>query len=66
MRFAATFPYFVALKQEREVPMSHSSDATAPEAAGRFSINEDWLAVVVGLTLLTLILTGLIPQGLIP
>ena len=46
--------------------MSHSSDPTAPEAAGRFSITEDWLAVVVGLTLLTLILTGLIPQGLIP
>ena len=46
--------------------MSHSSDAAAPEAAGRFSINEDWLAVVVGLTLLTLILTGLLPQGLIP
>lgn len=38
----------------------------APDGAGKFSVNEDWLAVVVGLTLLALVLTGLIPAGLIP
>jgi hypothetical protein len=49
-----------------------NSDATvaaaaeSPDGAGKFSISEDWLAVVVGLTLLALALTGLIPQGLIP
>ncbi len=29
-------------------------------------VNEDWLAVVVGLTLLTLVLVGAIPGSLIP
>lgn len=38
----------------------------APDAAGKFSISEDWLAVVVGLALLTVALLGLIPAGLIP
>lgn len=38
----------------------------APDGAGKFSISEDWLAVVVGLALLALALTGIIPQGLIP
>ncbi len=40
--------------------------AAAPDDTGKFSISEDWLAVVVGLVLLALALTGLIPQGLIP
>lgn len=40
--------------------------AESPDLAGKFSISEDWLAVVVGLLLLTLALTGLIPAGLIP
>ena len=47
-----------------------ASDSTrqpaAPNADGKFSISEDWLAVIVGLVLLALALTGLIPQGLIP
>ena len=38
----------------------------APNAHGKFSISEDWLAVVVGLILLTAALTGLIPVGLVP
>lgn len=38
----------------------------APDADGKFSISEDWLAFVVGLTLLGLCLTGVIPVGLIP
>ncbi len=50
-------------------PNSETTVATAAEApdlAGKFSISEDWLAVVVGLLLLALALTGLIPAGLIP
>jgi hypothetical protein len=40
--------------------------AQAPDSAGKFSISEDWLAFVIGLTLLALCLTGIIPEGLIP
>lgn len=40
--------------------------AQAPNADGKFSINEDWLAFAVGLALLALCLTGIIPEGLIP
>ena len=29
-------------------------------------LNEDWLAVIVGLTLLALVLAGVIPGSLIP
>ncbi len=34
-----------------------ASTANAPDEAGKFSLSEDWLAVVVGLVLLGLILT---------
>lgn len=37
-----------------------------PTASGKFSISEDWLATAVGLALLALCLTGIIPAGLIP
>lgn len=37
-----------------------------PDGAGKFSASEDWLAVIVGLVLLALALTGVIPAGLIP
>ena len=40
--------------------------AQAPNANGKFSISEDWLAFTVGLVLLALCLTGIIPEGLIP
>ncbi len=43
-----------------------ATTADAPDQAGKFSINEDWLAVLVGLVILGLVLSGLIPQGLIP
>jgi hypothetical protein len=37
------------------------------EPAGRkLNINEDWLAVIVGLALLALVLAGAIPGGVIP
>lgn len=47
---------------------SHSTHqpAPAPNADGKFSISEDWLAFTVGLVLLALCLTGVIPVGLIP
>ncbi len=38
-------------------------------ACGRHTVptmNEDWLAVIVGLALLTLVLVGAIPNGVIP
>lgn len=47
--------------------MSASDRPTPPpDAAGKFSLSEDWLAVLVGLSLLTLVLLGAIPQGLVP
>ena len=35
-------------------------------ASGRASLNEDWAATVVGLVLLVLVLTGLLPGWLVP
>lgn len=42
------------------------AEPPAPDGAGKFSISEDWLAVIVGLALLALVLGGLIPEGLVP
>ena len=42
------------------------TEPPAPDGAGKFSISEDWLAVIVGLALLALVLGGLIPEGLVP
>ncbi|HZK04627.1 MAG TPA: hypothetical protein VFC82_02130 [Actinomycetaceae bacterium] len=39
---------------------------TDPRADGKFSINEDWAATILGLVLLVLALTRVIPPGLIP
>lgn len=39
---------------------------TGEKAAPRRTLNEDWLAVVVGLTLLALVLVGAIPGSVIP
>ena len=38
----------------------------APNANGKFSMSEDWLAFTTGLVLLALCLVGVIPEGLIP
>ena len=35
-------------------------------AARRLALNEDWAATVVGLLLLALVLTGLLPGWLVP
>jgi hypothetical protein len=47
-----------------------TSPTTGPDptvrAAGRISFNEDWAATVVGLILLALVLTGLLPGWLVP
>ncbi len=60
-------PYFW---EEFPMPKSDSGGAIAaadtPDQAGKFSISEDCLAVAVGIVLHVLILTGIIPQGLIP
>ena len=44
----------------------NSRPVLPPNADGKFSISEDWLAFAVGLVLLALCLTGIIPEGLIP
>ena len=43
-----------------------ASQTQAPNADGKYSISEDWLAFAVGLILLALCLTGIIPEGLLP
>lgn len=48
-----------------------SQDETAGEqvaaATGKWSwVTEDWLAVFAGLALITLVLTGILPDGLVP
>ena len=45
-------------------------DSPAPDpavtTARRLALNEDWAATVVGLLLLALVLTGLLPGWLVP
>lgn len=36
-----------------------------PSTPTKLTISEDWLAVIVGLVLFTLALTGVIPPGLV-
>ncbi|MGE2733374.1 hypothetical protein [Mycolicibacterium vaccae] len=40
--------------------------ADPQDAEPRRRLNEDWLAVIVGLTLLALVLVGAIPGSLVP
>ena len=50
-------------------PVSPSPPAPpdpAVTAARRLALNEDWAATVVGLLLLALVLTGLLPGWLVP
>lgn len=44
---------------------SHDADPDVATAR-RFALNEDWAATVVGLVLLVLVLTGLLPGWLVP
>ncbi|WP_336085474.1 hypothetical protein [Nocardia sp. SSK8] len=37
-----------------------------PRPGSTFTWNEDWLATIVGLALLALVLTGAIPDWLVP
>ena len=41
-------------------------DSSAPDDHGRFSLNEDWTATIIGLVLLGACLLGLVSPGLIP
>ena len=51
-------------------PESPRPDSPAPDpavaTARRLALNEDWAATVVGLLLLALVLTGLLPGWLVP
>ena len=47
-------------------PTSPPGPDPAVRASGRASLNEDWAATVVGLVLLVLVLTGLLPGWLVP
>lgn len=44
----------------------HDDDIVTQKQAGTWSVNEDWLAVIVGLTLLVLVLVGAIPGSIVP
>ena len=46
-------------------PPSGPRDDTVT-AARRLALNEDWAATIVGLLLLALVLTGLLPGWLVP
>jgi len=51
-------------------PESPQPNSPAPDpavaTARRLALNEDWAATVVGLLLLALVLTGLLPGRLVP
>ena len=56
---------------DRTSPTPDSApDSPTPDgavtAARRLALNEDWAATVVGLLLLALVLTGLLPGWLVP
>ncbi|GAA0999159.1 hypothetical protein GCM10009555_099800 [Acrocarpospora macrocephala] len=44
--------------------MSEPEPPTSTES--RTAFNEDWAATILGLVLLVLVLTGVIPTGLVP
>ena len=57
--------------------MSHTASSATPDpdptrpdptvhSARRAALNEDWAATIVGLVLLALVLTGLLPGWLVP
>ncbi|MET9341765.1 MULTISPECIES: hypothetical protein [unclassified Nonomuraea] len=43
-----------------------SEHETRTDGDSRAALNEDWAATIVGLALLLLVITGVIPAGLIP
>ena len=47
-------------------PDSDTAPDSAVAAARRGALNEDWAATIVGLVLLALVLTGLLPGWLVP
>jgi hypothetical protein len=47
-------------------PTPASSPDEAVTATRRLALNEDWTATIIGLLLLALVLTGLLPGWLVP
>jgi hypothetical protein len=47
-------------------PDAASTSDGEVERTRRIAFNEDWAATAVGLVLLVLVLTGVIPEGLVP
>lgn len=45
---------------------ANDDDVVTQKQAGTWSVNEDWLAVIVGLSLLVLVLVGAIPGSIVP
>jgi hypothetical protein len=43
-----------------------SDESSNVDDVGRSAVNEDWLATGIGLLLIVLVLTGVIPGGVIP
>lgn len=54
------------VEMTEELPPRPSTSADPPPAVARFTVNEDWAATILGLVLLTLVLIGVIPTGLVP
>jgi hypothetical protein len=50
----------------RPRPDSHTPGVTDVPTARRTALSEDWAATVVGLLLLALVLTGVLPGWLVP
>ncbi|GIH27507.1 hypothetical protein Aph01nite_58170 [Acrocarpospora phusangensis] len=46
--------------------MSDPEPPASTDSESRAAFNEDWAATVLGLLLLVLVLTGIIPTGLVP
>ncbi|WP_186315783.1 hypothetical protein [Catellatospora sichuanensis] len=47
-------------------PPPTAAESPTVTRAQRAALNEDWLATAVGLLLVALVLTGVIPTGLVP
>ncbi|MEU8422781.1 hypothetical protein AB0C15_18080 [Micromonospora sp. NPDC048835] len=48
--------------------MTADQSPSTPPTSGetRLAFNEDWVATILGLTLLALVLLGAVPAGLVP
>lgn len=51
-----------AVPQGHSVPPLRAPAETRPDAHGKFSLSEDWLATLAGLAILVLTLFGFVPD----